>query len=257
MWYLTEEERKAIVHIQAAKYLNKDVGMIPSAGELQGRLQHFARSYPNSRTARALKSKEVSLEALASAIQQTCGHASVDKQNECLNNWGEEEQAWYLQTWKEDRMEHFNNGNGNAQLVTMTVLGISAEYIRKIEVLCKKLEKLGMVVNTVHGKRCIAWRAPCRPELAAADEIPAVVTFVKNEEVLKWWMGETEKKIDGKVLKAADPRTEAEHAFKVRVRQDRNKTVSYLAEITHLLKMNGMNAAQVAEIYRQGLLQQG
>eukprot|EP00960_Hanusia_phi_P019551 576801-Hanusia_phi.AAC.1 len=40
-----------------------------------------------------------------------------------------------------------------------------------------------MVVNTVHGKSCIAWRAPCRPELAAADEIPAVVTFVKNEEV--------------------------------------------------------------------------
>ena len=269
MWYLSKEERKQIARVRVSQFLNKDTTpSAPSLGELIRRLEHFVRQYPQSRTGRALQSKEVSMNALAEAIRQTCKHAEVRSQEDAIKEWGEEGQSWYVSAWNADKQEVLDksaciDASGaspeSGKLITMAILGVPTQYIKQVEVLCEKLKDQGLLVHEEQGKKCISWRAPIKKDLIpTVDEIPVVATLQLNDAAELLWKGQTNFRIDGKMIRAVNAHSKHPCSFKIRPQKDKHSgKAGALAEFSHLLKMNGMNSAGITEIYRQHLLQQG
>ncbi|EKX42137.1 hypothetical protein GUITHDRAFT_111706, partial [Guillardia theta CCMP2712] len=228
MWYLSKEERKQIARVRVSQFLNKDTTpSAPSLGELIRRLEHFVRQYPQSRTGRALQSKEVSMNALAEAIRQTCKHAEVRSQEDAIKEWGEEGQSWYVSAWNADKQEVLDksaciDASGaspeSGKLITMAILGVPTQYIKQVEVLCEKLKDQGLLVHEEQGKKCISWRAPIKKDLIpTVDEIPVVATLQLNDAAELLWKGQTNFRIDGKMIRAVSAITRVTRQHPIRL----------------------------------------
>eukprot|EP00960_Hanusia_phi_P004509 131444-Hanusia_phi.AAC.1 len=78
-----------------------------------------------------------------------------------------------------------------------------------------------------------------------------------NEAALAFWRGELEVEIGGIEVRAAPAKEDKDHLIRMRAQANQGKGNGNLAELTHLLSLNGMSLAQIAEIYRQQLLEFG
>lgn len=259
------ENLEEIVQLRTANYVKKpEVRPEPSPVDLVRRLDSYIRLNQESLTSKALRATGVPVEALADAIRETCRFAEVSQQETLgLEKWGAEAKQWYLNAWNTDKTERkelnfYEEGKNEAvQLITMNVLGIPAFFTRQTEKLCKLLEEQGLIVDQVQDQRCITWKAPLKPDLASSEEISAVITFVHNEAAEKLWWGIQTFEVARRKIKAVNPAAYPEYAFKMRPIKERKGRVGVLAEISHLLRMNGMSTGQISEIYRQSCLRQG
>ncbi|EKX39886.1 hypothetical protein GUITHDRAFT_114135 [Guillardia theta CCMP2712] len=232
--------------------------------ELMRRLDEFARQNPKSRTSKALKAKEISLEALAEAISQTCSFAEPSslENPKGLRQWGDDVRQWYLSEFQADRQRQmearsYDDQGTNVQTITMKVLGIPAYFSRQVENLCLKLEEQGLIVDQTQDSRSLIFKAPLKPDLVQAAEIPAVITFVRNEAAEKLWKGEGTFKVAGRRILAVNPAANPPISFKMRPKKENMGRVGILAEVAQLLMLNDSSTGDICEIYSQLCLKQG
>ncbi|EKX31494.1 hypothetical protein GUITHDRAFT_122317 [Guillardia theta CCMP2712] len=127
--------------------------------DLVERVKSFAKRYPNSRTAQACKAVEgCTPDAIAEAIRSTCQQARRELLQEAMTGWSDA-------------------SNEVTSFISMTLLGISSVYVNHEEKLKKKFEEIGLIVDSVQESKAIMWKAPYRPEMASADEIPGREDF--------------------------------------------------------------------------------
>ena len=103
---------------------------------------------------------------------------------------------WLMQQMEEAKKQKVETysatltaGNEVTCFISMNLLGISSE---------KKLEEIGLIVDSVQESKSIMWKAPYRSEIASADEIPVTVSFLRNAQAEKLWQGREDFKIDGR-----------------------------------------------------------
>ncbi|EKX52018.1 hypothetical protein GUITHDRAFT_101930, partial [Guillardia theta CCMP2712] len=144
--------------------------------DLVERVKSFAKRYPNSRTAQACKAVEgCTPDAIAEAIRSTCQQARREE--------------WFMQQIEEAKKEKVETytasaGNEVTSFISMTLLGIrSPRY-------------------SVQESKAIMWKAPYRPEIASAEEIPVTVSFLRNAQAEKLWQGREDFAIDGRKFTA-------------------------------------------------------
>ncbi|EKX34301.1 hypothetical protein GUITHDRAFT_119533 [Guillardia theta CCMP2712] len=157
--------------------------------DLVERVKSFAKRYPNSRTAQACKAVEgCTPDAIAEAIRSTCQQARRELLQEAMTGWSDA-------------------SNEVTSFISMTLLGISSVYVNHEEKLKKKFEEIGLIVDSVQESKAIMWKAPYRPEIASADEIPVTVSdFLRNAQAEKLWQGREDFAIDGRKFTAVHPR---------------------------------------------------
>ncbi|EKX33468.1 hypothetical protein GUITHDRAFT_120322 [Guillardia theta CCMP2712] len=254
MWPISIVNPDEIVQYRTSSYLKRqtEAATMPSSAELMRRLDEFARQNPKSRTSKALKAKEISLEALAEAISQTCSFAEPSslENPKGLRQWGDDVKQWYLSEVQADRQRQM-------QTITMKVLGIPAYFSRQVENLCLKLEEQGLIVDQTQDSRSLIFKAPLKPDLVQAAEIPAVITFVRNEAAEKLWKGEGTFKVAGRRILAVNPAANPPISFKMRPKKENMGRVGILAEVAQLLMLNDSSTGDICEIYRQLCLKQG
>ena len=90
-----------------------------------------------------------------------------------------------------------------------------------------------------------------------AAEIPAVITFVRNEAAEKFWKGEGIFRVAGRRIIAVNPAANPPISFKMRPKKENMSRIGILAEVAQLLKLNDASAGDICEIYRQMCLRQG
>eukprot|EP00972_Heterocapsa_arctica_P021598 3177092-Heterocapsa_arctica.AAC.1 len=138
----------------------------------------------------------------------------------------------------------------------MTLLGISSVYVNHEEKLKKKFEEIGLIVDSVQESKAIMWKAPYRPEIASAEEIPVTVSFLRNAQAEKLWQGREDFAIDGRKFTAVHVSIVHDRSFKIRAKRGPWGKGGSLAELTHLLTLGGMTTAEIAAVYRYQLLRQ-
>lgn len=266
MWPISIVNPDEIVQYRTSSYLKrqKETGTIPSSAELVQRLDEFARRNPKSRTSKALKAKEISLEALAEAISQTCSFAEPSslESPKGLVQWGEDARQWYLSEFQADRQRQmearsYDDQGTSVQTITMKVLGIPAYFSKQVENLCLKLEEQGLIVDQTQDSRSLIFKAPLKPDLVQAAEIPAVITFIRNEAAEKLWKGESTFKVAGRRILAVNPAANPPVSFKMRPKKESMGRVGILAEVAQLLMLNDSSTGDICQIYRQLCLKQG
>jgi len=266
MWPISIVNPDEIVQYRTSSYLKrqKETGTIPSSAELLQRLDEFARRNPKSRTSKALKAKEISLEALAEAISQTCSFAEPSslESPKGLVQWGEDARQWYLSEFQADRQRQmearsYDDQGTSVQTITMKVLGIPAYFSKQVENLCLKLEEQGLIVDQTQDSRSLIFKAPLKPDLVQAAEIPAVITFIRNEAAEKLWKGESTFKVAGRRILAVNPAANPPVSFKMRPKKESMGRVGILAEVAQLLMLNDSSTGDICQIYRQLCLKQG
>ena len=266
MWPISIVNPDEIVQYRTSSYLKRqtETGTMPSSAELVQRLDEFARRNPKSRTSKALKAKEISLEALAEAISQTCSFAEPSslESPKGLVQWGEDARQWYLSEFQADRQRQmearsYDDQGTSVQTITMKVLGIPAYFSKQVENLCLKLEEQGLIVDQTQDSRSLIFKAPLKPDLVQAAEIPAVITFVRNEAAEKLWKGESTFKVAGRRILAVNPAANPPVSFKMRPKKESMGRVGILAEVAQLLMLNDSSTGDICQIYRQLCLKQG
>lgn len=266
MWPISIVNSDEIVQYRTSSYLKRqtETGTRPSSADLVRRLDEFARQNPKSRTSKALKAKEISLEALAEAISQTCSFAEPSslESPKGLVQWGEDAKQWYLSEFQADRQRQmearsYDDQGTTVQTITMKVLGIPAYFSKQVENLCCKLEEQGLIVDQTQDSRSLIFKAPLKPDLVQAAEIPAVITFVRNEAAEKLWKGEGTFKVAGRRILAVNPAANPPISFKMRPKKENMGRVGILAEVAQLLMLNDSSTGDICQIYRQLCLKQG
>lgn len=264
MWRNAVENTEEIVQLRTSSYLQQpEVRTEQSPVDLERRLNGYIRLNQGCWTSKALRATGVTVEALAEAIRETCRFADLSQQESLgLENWSSETKKWYLNEWKADKTERkelrtYEDNGRTVQVITMTVLGIPAFFTRQQEKLCALFQAQGLIVDRLQDQSSITWKAPLKPDLASSEEIPAVISFVHNEEAEKFWWGLETFEIARRKIKAVNPAAIPDHSFKMRPMKAKKEKAGILAEISHLLRMNGMSTGQISEIYRQACLQQG
>ncbi|EKX31814.1 hypothetical protein GUITHDRAFT_121998 [Guillardia theta CCMP2712] len=218
MWPISIVNPDEIVQYRTSSYLKRqtEAATMPSSAELMRRLDEFARQNPKSRTSKALKAKEISLEALAEAISQTCSFAEPSSLES-----GMEARSYEARS--------YDDQGTSVQTITMKT----------------------------QDSRSLIFKAPLKPDLVQAAEIPAVITFVRNEAAEKLWKGEGTFKVAGRRILAVNPAANPPISFKMRPKKENMGRVGILAEVAQLLMLNDSSTGDICEIYRQLCLKQG
>ncbi|EKX34135.1 hypothetical protein GUITHDRAFT_119690 [Guillardia theta CCMP2712] len=172
--------------------------------DLVERVKSFAKRFPNSRTAQACKAVEgCTPDAIAEAIRSTCQQARRELLQEALTGWSDASREWFMQQMEEAKKEKVETytataGNEMTSFISMTLLGLSSVYVNHedSEKMKKKFEEIGLIVDSVQESKSIMWKAPYRPEIASADEIPVTVSFLCNALAEKLWQGREDFQID-------------------------------------------------------------
>ncbi|EKX48950.1 hypothetical protein GUITHDRAFT_105033 [Guillardia theta CCMP2712] len=230
--------------------------------DLVERVKSFAKRYPNSRTAQACKAVEgCTPDAIAEAIRSTCQQARRELLQEAMTGWSDASREWFMQQIEEAKKEKVETytasaGNEVTSFISMTLLGISSVYVNHEEKLKKKFEEIGLVVDSVQESKAIMWKAPYRPEIASAEEIPVTVSFLRNAQAEKLWQGREDFAIDGRKFTAVHVSIVHDRSFKIRAKRGPWGKGGSLAELTHLLTLGGMTTAEIAAVYRYQLLRQ-
>ncbi|EKX33309.1 hypothetical protein GUITHDRAFT_120524 [Guillardia theta CCMP2712] len=240
-------------------------GLVDAAvleADLVERVKSFAKRYPNSRTAQACKAVEgCTPDAIAEAIRSTCQQARRELLQEAMTGWSDASREWFMQQIEEAKKEKVETytasaGNEVTSFISMTLLGISSVYVNHEEKLKKKFEEIGLVVDSVQESKAIMWKAPYRPEIASAEEIPVTVSFLRNAQAEKLWQGREDFAIDGRKFTAVHVSIVHDRSFKIRAKRGPWGKGGSLAELTHLLTLGGMTTAEIAAVYRYQLLRQ-
>ncbi|EKX33419.1 hypothetical protein GUITHDRAFT_120422 [Guillardia theta CCMP2712] len=168
---------------------------------------------------------------------------------------------WFMQQIEEAKKEKVETytasaGNEVTSFISMTLLGISSVYVNHEEKLKKKFEEIGLIVDSVQESKAIMWKAPYRPEIASAEEIPVTVSFLRNAQAEKLWQGREDFAIDGRKFTAVHVSIMHDRSFKIRAKRGPWGKGGSLAELTHLLTLGGMTTAEIAAVYRYQLLRQ-
>ncbi|EKX51027.1 hypothetical protein GUITHDRAFT_103615, partial [Guillardia theta CCMP2712] len=230
--------------------------------DLVERVKSFAKRYPNSRTAQACKAVEgCTPDAIAEAIRSTCQQARRKFLQEAMTGWSDASREWFMQQIEEAKKEKVETytasaGNEVTSFISMTLLGISSVYVNHEEKLKKKFEEIGLIVDSVQESKAIMWKAPYRPEIASAEEIPVTVSFLRNAQAEKLWQGREDFAIDGRKFTAVHVSIVHDRSFKIRAKRGPWGKGGSLAELTHLLTLGGMTTAEIAAVYRYQLLRQ-
>ncbi|EKX37984.1 hypothetical protein GUITHDRAFT_115954 [Guillardia theta CCMP2712] len=230
--------------------------------DLVARVKSFAKRYPNSRTAQACKAVEgCTPDAIAEAIRSTCQQARRELLQEAMTGWSDASREWFMQQIEEAKKEKVETytasaGNEVTSFISMTLLGISSVYVNHEEKLKKKFEEIGLIVDSVQESKAIMWKAPYRPEIASAEEIPVTVSFLRNAQAEKLWQGREDFAIDGRKFTAVHVSIVHDRSFKIRAKRGPWGKGGSLAELTHLLTLGGMTTAEIAAVYRYQLLRQ-
>ncbi|EKX33221.1 hypothetical protein GUITHDRAFT_120621 [Guillardia theta CCMP2712] len=230
--------------------------------DLVERVKSFAKRYPNSRTAQACKAVEgCTPDAIAEAIRSTCQQARRELLQEAMTGWSDASREWFMQQIEEAKKEKVETytasaGNEVTSFISMTLLGISSVYVNDEEKLKKKFEEIGLIVDSVQESKAIMWKAPYRPEIASAEEIPVTVSFLRNAQAEKLWQGREDFAIDGRKFTAVHVSIVHDRSFKIRAKRGPWGKGGSLAELTHLLTLGGMTTAEIAAVYRYQLLRQ-
>ncbi|EKX35374.1 hypothetical protein GUITHDRAFT_118495 [Guillardia theta CCMP2712] len=230
--------------------------------DLVERVKSFAKRYPNSRTAQACKAVEgCTPDAIAEAIRSTCQQARRELLQEAMTGWSDASREWFMQQIEEAKKEKVETytasaGNEVTSFISMTLLGISSVYVNHEEKLKKKFEEIGLIVDSVQESKAIMWKAPYRPEIASAEEIPVTVSFLRNAQAEKLWQGREDFAIDGRKFTAVHVSIVHDRSFKIRAKRGPWGKGGSLAELTHLLTLGGMTTAEIAAVYRYQLLRQ-
>ena len=151
----------------------------------------------------------------------------------------------------------YDDQGTSVQTITMKVLGIPAYFSKQVENLCLKLEEQGLIVDQTQDSRSLIFKAPLKPDLVQAAEIPAVITFVRNEAAEKLWKGESTFKVAGRRILAVNPAANPPVSFKMRPKKESMGRVGILAEVAQLLMLNDSSTGDICQIYRQLCLKQG
>ncbi|EKX51356.1 hypothetical protein GUITHDRAFT_103271 [Guillardia theta CCMP2712] len=230
--------------------------------DLVERVKSFAKRYPHSRTAQACKAVEgCTPDAIAEAIRSTCQQARRELLQEAMAGWSDASREWFMQQIEEAKKEKVETytasaGNEVTSFISMTLLGISSVYVNHEEKLKKKFEEIGLIVDSVQESKAIMWKAPYRPEIASAEEIPVTVSFLRNAQAEKLWQGREDFAIDGRKFTAVHVSIVHDRSFKIRAKRGPWGKGGSLAELTHLLTLGGMTTAEIAAVYRYQLLRQ-
>ncbi|EKX32140.1 hypothetical protein GUITHDRAFT_121673 [Guillardia theta CCMP2712] len=228
--------------------------------DLVERVKSFAKRYPNSRTAQACKAVEgCTPDAIAEAIRSTCQQARRELLQEAMTGWSDASREWFMkqiEEAKKEKVETYTASAGNevTSFISMTLLGISSVYVNHEEKLKKKFEEIGLIVDSVQESKAIMWKAPYRPEIARADEIPVTVSFLRNAQAEKLWQGREDFAIDGRKFTAVHVSIVHDRSFKIRAKRGPWGKGGSLAELTHLLTLGGMTTAEIAAVYPYQLL---
>ncbi|EKX41430.1 hypothetical protein GUITHDRAFT_112404, partial [Guillardia theta CCMP2712] len=176
---LYDENVRNLLYRRSCQYTQS--GLVDASvleADLVERVKSFAKRYPNSRTAQACKAVEgCTPDAIAEAIRSTCQQARRELLQEAMTGWSDASREWFMQQIEEAKKEKVETytasaGNEVTSFISMTLLGISSVYVNHEEKLKKKFEEIGLIVDSVQESKAIMWKAPYRPEIASAEEIP-------------------------------------------------------------------------------------
>ncbi|EKX46803.1 hypothetical protein GUITHDRAFT_107157 [Guillardia theta CCMP2712] len=258
-----DENVRKLLYRRSCQYMQS--GLVDASvleADLVERVKSFAKRYPNSRTAQACKAVEgCTPDAIAEAIRSTCQQARRELLQEAMTGWSDASREWFMQQIEEAKKEKVETytasaGNEVTSFISMTLLGISSVYVNHEEKLKKKFEEIGLIVDSVQESKAIMWKAPYRPEIASAEEIPVTVSFLRNAQAEKLWQGREDFAIDGRKFTAVHVSIVHDRSFKIRAKRGPWGKGGSLAELTHLLTLGGMTTAEIAAVYRYQLLRQ-
>eukprot|EP00960_Hanusia_phi_P002128 61409-Hanusia_phi.AAC.1 len=226
-----------------------------SEDDLTKKVEAYAEQATRSTVSKACRAGKLTPAAVAQAIRFTCRHCKKEEQEVILSHWNPEVADKFRKEIEEDKELHAEGYmSREGPCMTMTVLGVSSLFVRREEELVEELAKYGLHVDGTKDRRGLIWKAPYRPNLARADEIPVVLSLRRNEAAERFWRGELEVKLHGKRVLAAHVHPQPTRAFKLRAKRRAGGNMGGLAELTHLLSLNNMSAADISRIFQQQLL---
>eukprot|EP00960_Hanusia_phi_P057645 763621-Hanusia_phi.AAC.3 len=152
-----------------------------SEDDLTKEVEGFVRHFPQSKVGQAGMYPRCHRKSDSPDLRRS----KKEEQEVILSHWDSEVADKFRKEIEEDMKLHAEGCmSREGPCLTLTILGVSSLFVRGE--LVEELAKYGLHVDGTKDCRGLIWKAPYRPSLASADEIPVVLALRRNEAKVRW-----------------------------------------------------------------------